>query len=284
MGTLADRLLTGSPPKGVADAMTKIAEQAVKAIESSLPRAIAGDLGQVRAYVDAYRLLTEKMLDTVGTARPDLLAFDRRHHVLLLVESKKMRGHSQHRDIPWVRSMLAGEAMSAPFSPWVGKFGAGRGTAIAAVAVLREALPDTRPLPVPGSSGLPSWNVEDADVVRFYRAVSEVLEGSESPLERIRSVLDLNKTELAALFDVKRQALERWDSHGVPAERQKKLATMGAIADLLAAQLKADRIPGAVRRAAPAYGDRSILEAISADDEDAVLAELRDAFDWASTA
>jgi len=284
MSTLADRLLAESPPRKVADAMTKIAEQAIKAIESSLPRALAGDHGQVRAYVDAYRSLTEKMLDTVGTARPDLLAFDRKHHVLLLIESKKARGHSQHRDIPWVRSMLAGEAMNAPFSPWVGQFGAGRGTAIAMVAVLREALPNTKPLTIPTRSGLPSWNVQDADVVRFYRAVSEVLEGSESPLERIRSVLDLSRTELAELFGVTRQTLERWDRHGIPADRQGKLATVGAIADLLSAQLEADRIPGTVRRAAPAYSNRPLLEAFSADEEETVLAGLRDAFDWASAA
>jgi hypothetical protein len=284
MSTLADRLLAGLPPKKVADAMTKIAEQAIKEIDSSLPRALAGDLGQVRAYVDAYRLLTEKMLDTVGTARPDLLAFDRQRHVLLLVESKKMGGRSQHRDVPWMKSMLAGEAMNAPFSRWVGRFGAGRGTAVAMVAVLRDALPDTKPLPMPAHSDLPDWNVQDADVVRFYRAVSEVLEGNESPLERIRSVLDLNRTELAKLFGVKRQAMDRWGTHGVPAERQKKLATLGAIVDLLAAQLKNDRIPGVVRRTASAYDNRSILEAITAGEEETVLAELRDAFDWASAA
>jgi hypothetical protein len=54
------------------------------------------------------------------------------------------------------------------------------------------------------------------------------------------------------------------------------------ITDLLAARLKRDCIPGVVRRAAPAYGGRSILQAIG--DEELVLDELRDAFDWAATA
>ena len=264
--------------------MTLIAEQAIRVIESSLPGALAGDRGQVRAYVDAYRSLTEKLLDAVGTARPDLVTFDRQHHVLLLAESKRTQGREQRQDIPWVRSMLAGEAMNAPFSPWVGQFGPGPGTAVAVVAVLREALPDTKPLPMPAHRDLPNWDVQDTDVVRFYRAVSEALEGSESPLERIRGVLDLNRTELAELFGVRRQAVERWDTHGVPAERQAKLATLGAIVDLLAAQLKSDRIPGVARRAASAYGNRSILEAIAAGEEETVLAELRDAFDWASAA
>jgi hypothetical protein len=35
---------------------------------------------------------------------------------------------------------------------------------------------------------------------------------------------------------------------------------------------------------ASAYGSRSILEAITAGKEETVLAELRDAFDWASAA
>lgn len=107
---------------------------------------------------------------------------------------------------------------------------------------------------------------------------------SVGPLEHIRVTLGLNRTELAALFGVRRQAVDQWSGNGVPAERQEKLATLGAIADLLAAKLKADRVPGVVRRPSPAYGDRSILAAIADDDQDAALAELRDAFDWAGAA
>jgi hypothetical protein len=280
----AERLLEATPPKQIADAMAKIAEGAIKQIDRSLPRALEGDPSQVRLYVAAYCALSERAIETVETARPDLLAFDRQHHVVLLVEAKHSRGKSPQPDIPWMKSMLAGEAMSAPFSQWVGHFGAGRGTAVAIVALLREALPGMKPLSVPARHRLPAWNVKDTDVVRFYRAVSEALEGSETPLERIRSVLGLSRTDLAGLFGVKRQALERWDTHGVPAERQKKLATLSAIVDLLTAQLKSDRIAGVVRRKALAYGNRSILEAIAAGNEEAVLDELRSAFDWASAA
>jgi hypothetical protein len=53
------------------------------------------------------------------------------------------------------------------------------------------------------------------------------------------------------------------------------------IADLLAARLRRDRIPDVVRRPAPAYGGRSILQAIGDGDEELVLDELREAFDWA---
>jgi hypothetical protein len=59
-------------------------------------------------------------------------------------------------------------------------------------------------------------------------------------------------------------------------------ADLEEIADLLAAKLKRDRIPDVVRRAAPAYGGRSILQAIGDGDEELVLDELRNAFNWAS--
>jgi DNA-binding XRE family transcriptional regulator len=105
-----------------------------------------------------------------------------------------------------------------------------------------------------------------------------------TPLERIRAALGLNRTELAALFGVRRQALDHWAANGVPAKRQEKLATVAGIVDLLSAKLKGDRIPGVVRRPSPAYGGRSALDAIAADDQELVLAELRDAFDWAAAA
>ena len=108
--------------------------------------------------------------------------------------------------------------------------------------------------------------------------------GPAQALERLRAVLGLNRTELAHLFGVRRQAVDQWSAHGVPADRQEKLATLGAIADLLEAKLKADRIPGVVRRVAPAHGGRTALGAIADGDQDAVLDELRDAFDWASAA
>jgi hypothetical protein len=83
---------------------------------------------------------------------------------------------------------------------------------------------------------------------------------------------------------VRRQAIEQWEARGVPGERQEKLATLDAIVDLLTAKLKPDRIPAVVRRPAAAYGNRSILEAIAASDEELVLDELRNAFDWAAAA
>jgi len=252
-------LLRDTAPSRIADAVAKLDDGSLAEIDASLPRALAGDREQVRAYVNAYKRLTDLVLELAEADRPDRM--------------------------PWLRTALWGEAMSAPFGEWVGSFEPGRGTAVAIVQTLRATLPDGgRPISPPARRRLPSWDLGEGDVVRFYGAVAAMLASSEAPLQRIRDVLSLNRTEAAALFGVRRQALEGWERAGVPSERQAKLATIAAIVDLLTAQLKADRIPAVARRPAPAYGERSILEAIAAGDEALVLERLRAGFDWASGA
>lgn len=263
MSKAVERILSDTAPRRVADAAQKLAGEEMAAIEASLPRALAGDREQVGVYVAAYERLTERMLKAVGEASPGLLAAADEHGRLTL---------------------LQGEAMNAPFSAWVGSLDPGRGTALAVVDQLRSSLRAAKPLSRPAKWRLPRWELEEGDVVRFYRAVAAAMEGRDLPLQRIQTVLGLNRTEAAVLFGVRRQALEGWERSGVPAERQAKLASIGAIADLLATQLKADRVPAVARRPAPAYGDRSILEAIAADAEDAVLEALRAGFDWSSGA
>jgi hypothetical protein len=277
-----ERLISDPAPAVVARAAARIAGEAVDRIGSTLPGALDGDLDQVRRYVAAYRELTDRMLEAVSEARPDLIQFDEQHRVLVAVEGNGRRGRATK--VSWVKAALDQEAMSAPFSDWVGTLGPGRGTAVAVASHLRSALPGTEPLSPPRNGRLPGWTVDERGAVRFYRAVVDELSRVETPLEHIASVLGLTRTELAGLFGVRRQALDQWQARGVPAERQAKLATVGAITDLLAAKVKRDRIPGVARRSAPAYGDRSMLEAIAAGDEDEVLAELRDAFDWAVAA
>lgn len=282
MNSAGDRILTASDAGGVASALKEIAGDALAEIEKSLPRALAGDRGQVRLYVDAYRRLVERILVAIVEARPDLLAVDRRTGGLVVVELKA--SGSRPVTISWLRAALEQTAMSAPFTDWLASLGAGKGTAVAFVARIRETLPGVEPLWVPVERRLPEWDLDAKDVPRFYRSVADELERAEIPLERIRAVLGLSRTELAALFGVRRQALDHWDANGVPAERREKLVTIEEVVDLLAAKLKRDRIPGVVRRPSSAYGNRSVLDAISADDQDLVLAELREAFDWAAAA
>lgn len=61
----------------------------------------------------------------------------------------------------------------------------------------------------------------------------------------------------------------------MPAERQAKLTTGLAIAELLARKLRAGSVPGLARTAAKAYGTRTMLR---------MLADVRASFDWASSA
>lgn len=282
MDKVVERLLCDTAPSRVADAAQKLAGDALAEIEDSLPRALAGDREQVDIYVAAYGRLTDQMLEAVESARPDLIAFDKDHNVLWVGEATKRPKCSA--SLPWMKEALQGEAMSAPFSDWVGSLDPGRGTALAIVAVLRSTLHTSKPISRPAKWQLPNWELDEGDVVRFYRAVTAALESTELPLERIQTVFGLNRTETAALFGVRRQALEGWVRNRVPAEREPKLATIGAIADLLSVQLKADRVAAVVRRPAPAHRGRSILAAIEAGDEEQVLETLRAGFDWSSGA
>jgi hypothetical protein len=261
----ADRTLLGlmgPNPGRVADVAAQIGGNSLKEIESNFQGAIGGDPRQVRAYVAAYRELIARILDVVDESHRDLA----------------VSGAS------WMKTALERGAIGAPFTVWARMLGPSRGVAVAIVAGLREMLPGAEPLQAPAGGLLPEWTLDEAAVARFYRAVLGELERSKGPLERIRVVLGISRTELARLFGVRRQALEQWSVRGVPGDRQEKLATLGEISDLLAAKLKADRIPGVVRRAAAAYGGRSALAAIADGDEERVLAELRDAFDWAAAA
>lgn len=282
MSGVAELVLSESVPGRVADAAERIAGAPMRDIEASLPGALAGERAQLRDYVEAYRSLTSQVLDAIGQARPDLVLVDEAHKFLLLGEVKtstRARGTAD-----FVKVALEQEAMSVPFSAWVGTLGAGRGTAVALVAHLRNTLPGTEPLVLPRTRRLPDWPLDEQRFASFSRGVFDELARVRAPLEQIASALGLSQTELAGLFGVRRQAIDQWQTRGVPAERQEKLATLGEIADLLTAKLKRERIPGVVRRPAPAYGERSVLQAIAQGDENLVLAELRDAFDWASTA
>jgi hypothetical protein len=143
--SFAEKVLSERTPQGVADAAEEIAGAALKEIEMSVPEALGGERAQVRAYVEAYRQLRSRMLDAVGKARPDLIAFDEAHNVILLGDVKA-QGVRDVESVRWLKAALDQEAMRAPFSEWVGTLGVGRGTAVAFVAQLRSMLRDTKPL------------------------------------------------------------------------------------------------------------------------------------------
>ena len=180
--------------------------------------------------------------------------------------------------------LLRSFAGDAPFSPWVHAKGLGAGVVLDLVARLRALLPGAEPLPLPARASLPGYANEAEALLRFTRLVAEAQQAERSDLERVRAVFGLSITELGELFGVTRQAAGLWLTDGPPAARRAKAAAVAAIADLLAHRLKPARVPGIARRPAPAYGGRSMLEVIAADEHEWLLESVRRSFDYAATA
>lgn len=101
-------------------------------------------------------------------------------------------------------------------------------------------------------------------------------------LRRLLGVWGLSASEASRLFGVSRQALSKWLSHGVPADRLEMVADLAAATDLLVLHLKLDRIPAAVRRKAPRLGGRSLLDLVAARDSSGVLEASRAMFDFSA--
>lgn len=99
-------------------------------------------------------------------------------------------------------------------------------------------------------------------------------------LSRIMSSWDLSRTELGAVFGVSRQAVTKWLTEGVPAERAPMAADLAAICDILEHYLKPDRIPAVVRRESSGLGDRSILAMVSDGETSAALDAIRRMFSF----
>src|SRR3954449_3246693 len=103
-------------------------------------------------------------------------------------------------------------------------------------------------------------------------------------LDPIAETFELSETELGRLFGVSRQAVGQWRERGVPSNRMAKVATVAAICDLLNHRLKPERIPGAARRPAAAYGGLSILEMIERDPPGEVQGTGPQAVGWGAPA
>lgn len=99
-----------------------------------------------------------------------------------------------------------------------------------------------------------------------------------TPLAHVVAVWDLSFTDVAAMFSVSRQAVAKWMSAGVPADRSPAVADLAAATDLLVHHLKRDRIPAVVRRAAPGLGGASLFQLAAAGDTRGVLAGTRAMF------
>jgi hypothetical protein len=106
---------------------------------------------------------------------------------------------------------------------------------------------------------------------------SQVVAGQ---LRRILDVWGLSASEAARMFGVSRQAVSKWTTHGLPAERVEVVANLAAATDLLVRYLKIDRIPAAVRRKAEKLGGSSLVDVVAEGDGYRALEACRAMFEF----
>jgi len=145
-------------------------------------------------------------------------------------------------------------------------------------------VPGAEPLLLPAEAAFPRIDDDPDVLLRFRRLLAQELQAEQSELERVQSVFGLNVTELAGLFGVTRQAASLWLVDGSPSSRLAKVADVASIADILAHRLKPARIGGLARKPTVAYGGRSMLELIAADEHECLLESVRRSFDYSTTA
>lgn len=269
-----DALVTLDADVAVREAVA-LAPATVRELDRVIPAAVAGDEGAARAYARAWRELVDAFLRAIRSERPDVIALSE-DGALVVIDANGSASPASERLLDFL-------ALQAPFSPWVERYGPGRGAATFLLSELRAAVSGLEPLPA-GPSALPHWDADAGDLARFAHHVwSALAEAGEPELRRIQRVFGLSTTEAAALFGVRRQAVAQWLERGVPAARASKVTVVARTADLLGRMLVADRIPGIARTRAAAYGGRTMLEMIAQDRHDELLATVQASFDWAAT-
>lgn len=247
------------------------------ALGAQLEHALEGSAEATREYVRCYHVLTLRVLDEAHRARPDVVVRTADGHLALM----DVKGTPRRAPVEALETASA----EAPFGPWTARFPLEEAVALDLTSRVRQLI-GLRALELaPADPGLGPI-VDDVTARRFLRRVRFHLNhpDEQHPLRRLMDAFGLSKTELASLFSVRRQAVDQWLERGVPSERQEKVQTLVAIADLLERKLKPGRLPGAARRPADAYGGKTMLELIAADRHRELLELVRDSFDWASAA
>ena len=236
-----------------------------------VPLALSGNRRAAFVYVTIWRDMKDSVLRGLHKIEPDLVV--EMGDQFYVADVKRLPSHASSL-------LLDSEALEAPFSNWIAKTSdVGLGTCAALIQKVREITPGLHPVAL-AISELPHWDQSDAQVRAFRRHVSSALNELDPPLERIKEIFDLNLTQLGELFGVSRQAVSQWLESGVPEDRHEKVATVASIADLLEYRLRTDRIPGVVRREAPAYGGLTALEMIKQHRHVELLTSVRSSFEW----
>jgi transcriptional regulator with XRE-family HTH domain len=270
--------LLAADPERVRRALHEIDDGTLlTSLSAQLERALEGSDDATREYVRSFRLLVRRVLDEAHRARPDVFVrTEEGKHAILDV-----RGAARRAPVEALESASA----EAPFGPWTGRFPLEEAVALDLASRVRQLI-GLHGLELAPGDGRLGEVADDVTARRFLQRVRFHLNhpDDEDPLRRLMDALGLSKTELGSLFGVRRQAVDQWLERGVPSERQEKLQTLLAIVDLLERKLKPGRLPGVVRRPADAYGGKTMLELIAADEHGELLAQVRDSFDWTSAA
>jgi hypothetical protein len=249
------------------------------ALGARLEHALEGSDQATREYVRCYHVLTLRVLDEAQRVRPDVVVRTADGHLALI----DVKGTPRRAPV----EALETAAAEAPFGPWTAHFPLEEAVALDLASRVRQLIGLQALALAPVDRGVgEAVDVDDLTARRFLRRVRFHLNhpDDEHPLRRLMDAFGLSKTELGALFGVRRQAVDQWLERGVPADRQEKVQTLIAIVDLLERKLKPGRLAGVARRPADAYGGKTMLELIVADRHRELLELIRDSFDWASAA
>ncbi len=98
------------------------------------------------------------------------------------------------------------------------------------------------------------------------------------------TTLELTSSDVAEFMGVKRQAVDKWLFAGPPVDRSGKIGAISEISDILRHRLRAGMPAVVARRRADAYGGRTMLELIAADEHEWLLQSVRESFDYGRVA
>lgn len=243
-------------------------------LRGGLAAAFEGSPDGAREYVRSYRLLAYVLLREAHRALPRAVIEDGDGELAI--------ANANGQPARSLFGVLENGSVEAPFTPWANRYDPAEAVALHVTNHVRSLI-GAHVLTPPAE---PLRAVDDVAAQRFQRSVRRELSepGSEDPLARLMRLFALSKSDLGRVFGVSRQAIDGWLTHGVPAERQEKLATLLALADLLERKLKTDRIPGIARRPANAYGGLTMLELMAADRQRELLELARVSFAWSEAA
>jgi hypothetical protein len=243
-------------------------------LRGGLAAAFEGSPEGARQYVSSYRQLADVLIGEAHRALPDAIQ-DAGDGRLAIADANGKPARA-------LFGVLESASVEAPFTAWANDFDTAEAVALYAANHVRSLVGAHVLTPPPEPLRL----VDDLAAQRFQRCVRRELSepGNDNPLVRLMRLFALSKSELGRLFGVSRQAVDGWLTHGVPAERQEKLATLLALADILERKVKADRIPGIARRPADAYRGKTMLELIAEDRQRELLGLVRDSFAWSQAA